>query len=272
MPELPEVETVRRQLAPRVEGRTFRRVRVLDERWCMPLAPREMERALRGRRVESLGRRGKYLVWKLSGERFLLQHLRMTGNLLYDPAERPPYTRVEIDLDDGHELRYVDMRRFGTGQLADGRGELDAFLDGRLGLEPFDPDFDAEHLWALARGSRTPVKSFLLDQKRIAGVGNIYADESLHRARLRPDRLAGTLSRKSAQRLHESLRVSLLMAIKNRGSSVDTYRDAWGEIGGQQEKLLVYGRAGEPCFTCGRPLALIRIAGRSTVFCRRCQR
>ncbi|HEV7362754.1 MAG TPA: DNA-formamidopyrimidine glycosylase, partial [Solirubrobacteraceae bacterium] len=201
MPELPEVETVRRQLAPRVEGRTFRRVRVLDERWCMPLAPREMERALRGRRVHSLGRRGKYLVWELSGERFLLQHLRMTGNLLYDPAEPPPYTRVEFDLDDGHELRYVDVRRFGTGQLADGRGELAAFLDGRLGLEPFDPDFDAEHLRVLARGSRAPVKSFLLDQKRIAGVGNIYADEALFRAGIHPLRPAGRLSREQYGRL-----------------------------------------------------------------------
>jgi formamidopyrimidine-DNA glycosylase len=116
------------------------------------------------------------------------------------------------------------------------------------------------------------LKAVLLDQATIAGVGNIYADESLHRAGLRPDRLAGGLSRKSVGKLHESLRHSLQTAIANRGSSVDTYRDAWGEIGGQQEKLLVYGRAGEPCFTCGRPLALIRIAGRSTVFCRRCQR
>jgi formamidopyrimidine-DNA glycosylase len=105
----------------------------------------------------------------------------------------------------------------------------------------------------------------------VAGVGNIYADESLHRAKLRPDREAGSLSRKSVRRLHESMRDSLELAIKNRGSSVDTYRDPWGEIGNQQERLLVYGRAGEPCFTCGRPLSIVRIAGRSTVFCRRCQ-
>ena len=111
----------------------------------------------------------------------------------------------------------------------------------------------------------------LLDQKALAGVGNIYADESLHRARLRPDRIAEGVSRKSARRLHESLRESLETAIRNRGSSVDTYRDAWGEVGGQQEVLLVYGRAGQPCFTCGRPLSAVRIAGRTTVFCRRCQ-
>jgi formamidopyrimidine-DNA glycosylase len=142
----------------------------------------------------------------------------------------------------------------------------------RLGPESIDPGFAADDFYRRLRKRRTALKAFLLDQGAVAGVGNIYADESLHRAKLRPDRLAGSLSRKSARRLHESLRDSLLVAIANRGSSVDTYRDAWGEIGGQQEQLLVYGRAGEPCFTCGRPLALIRIAGRSTVFCRRCQR
>jgi formamidopyrimidine-DNA glycosylase len=142
----------------------------------------------------------------------------------------------------------------------------------RLGPEPIDPAFAPDELYRSLRKRRTSLKAVLLDQGAIAGVGNIYADESMHRARLRPDRIASGLSRKSAQRLHESLRDSLLMAIRNRGSSVDTYRDAWGELGGQQEKLLVYGRAGEPCFTCGRPLAMIRLAGRSTVFCTKCQR
>src|SRR5437868_15425174 len=131
MPELPEVETVRRQLAPRVEGRVLERVRVHDPRWCMPLTPRAMQQPVQGQRVESLGRRGKYLVWELSGERFLLQHLRMTGNLLYDPAVPPVHARVAIDLDDGHRLLYADARRFGTGQVADGRGGLAAFLDAR---------------------------------------------------------------------------------------------------------------------------------------------
>jgi formamidopyrimidine-DNA glycosylase len=271
MPELPEVETVRRQLAPRVEGRTFRRVRVLDERWCMPLAPREMERALRGRRVESLGRRGKYLVWELSGERFLLQHLRMTGNLLYDPAERPPYTRVEIDLDDGHELRYVDVRRFGTGQLADGRGELDAFLDGRLGLEPFDPDFDAEHLWALARGSRTPVKSFLLDQKRIAGVGNIYADEALFRARIHPLRPAGRLTRAQWEALVPAIVDTLAAGIDANGASIDDFRDLDGARGSFQDEFLVHRHEGDPCPRCGGTVRKLVVGGRGTYVCERCQ-
>jgi len=140
-----------------------------------------------------------------------------------------------------------------------------------LGPEPIDPAFGADDLYLRFRNRKALIKAVLLDQSTIAGVGNIYADESLHRARLRPDRVARSLSRGSVRRLHEALRLSLLMAIKNRGSSVDTYRDAWGEIGQQQEKLQVYGRAGEPCFTCGRPLSLVRIAGRSSVFCRRCQ-
>jgi len=271
MPELPEVETVRRQLAPRVEGRTFERVRVLDERWCMPLAPRAMERALRGRRVESLGRRGKYLVWSLSGDRFLLQHLRMTGNLLYDPAERPPYTRVEIDLDDGHKLRYVDVRRFGTGQLADGRGELDAFLDGRLGLEPFDPGFDAEHLRALARGSRAPVKSFLLDQKRIAGVGNIYADEALFRARIHPLRPAGRLTRAQWEALVPAIVSTLEAGIEANGASIDDFRDIDGARGAFQDEFLIHRHEGDPCPQCGGTVRRLVVGGRGTYVCERCQ-
>jgi formamidopyrimidine-DNA glycosylase len=271
MPELPEVETVRRQLAPLVEGRTLARVRVLDERWCMPRAPRAMERALRGRRVESLGRRGKYLVWSLSGERFLLQHLRMTGNLLYDPPERPPYTRVEVDLDDGHELLYVDVRRFGTGQLADGRAELDAFLDARLGLEPFDPDFDAVHLRALARGSRAPVKSFLLDQKRIAGVGNIYADEALFRAGIHPLRPAGKVTRAQWEGLATAIVETLAAGIDANGASIDDFRDLDGARGSFQDEFLVHRHEGDPCPRCGGTVRKLVVGGRGTYVCERCQ-
>ena len=271
MPELPEVETVRRQLAPLVEGRTLARVRVLDERWCMPLAPRAMERALRGRRVESLGRRGKYLVWSLSGERFLLQHLRMTGNLLYDPPERPPYTRVEVDLDDGHELRYVDVRRFGTGQLAEGRAELDAFLDARLGLEPFDPEFDAAHLQALASGSRAPVKSFLLDQKRIAGVGNIYADEALFRAGIHPLRPAGKVTRAQWEGLATAIVETLAAGIDANGASIDDFRDLDGARGSFQDEFLVHRHEGDPCPRCGGTVRKLVVGGRGTYVCERCQ-
>jgi formamidopyrimidine-DNA glycosylase len=198
----------------------------------------------------------------------------MTGQLrLVDevtPLEK--HTHAVFFLDDGRQLRYRDPRRFGRLLLGTESALLDAKKMPRLGPEPIDPAFEADQLYRSLRRRRAPLKAVLLDQAAIAGVGNIYADESLHRARLRPSRLANTVSRQAARRLHESLRESLRVAIANRGSSVDTYRDAWGDIGRQQEKLLVYGRAGEPCFTCGRPLRAIRIAGRTTVYCTRCQR
>ena len=212
----------------------------------------------------------------MNGEDILLLvvHLGMTGQLRIVDEVTPleKHTHAVFFLDDGRQLRYRDPRRFGRLLLGTEQALLSSKKMPRLGPEPIDPDFAADELYRRLRKRKTSLKALLLDQTAIAGVGNIYADESLHRARLRPDRLAGSLSKKSAQRLHESLRASLQAAIANRGSSVDTYRDAWGEMGGQQEKLLVYGRAGEPCFTCGRPLAAIRIAGRTTVFCRRCQR
>jgi len=228
---------------------------------------------VQGRRVEQLGRRGKYLVAELTDDVFLLMHLRMTGNLLLVPpgdTERR-FLRVKIDLDDGHELRYVDMRRFGTGQLADGRGELDAFLDGRLGLEPFDPDFDAEHLWALARGSRTPVKSFLLDQKRIAGVGNIYADEALFRARIHPLRPAGRLTRAQWEALAPAIVDTLAAGIDANGASIDDFRDLDGARGSFQEEFLVHRHEGDPCPRCGGTVRKLVVGGRGTYVCERCQ-
>ena len=203
----------------------------------------------------------------------LVVHLGMTGQLRLVDAVSPlaKHTHAVFFLENNMQLRYRDMRRFGRLLLGTHEALLSSKKMPQLGPEPIDPEFAADELYRRLRKRRTALKAVLLDQGAIAGVGNIYADESLHRARLRPDRIARTVSKRSAVRLHESLRESLLVAIANRGSSVDTYRDAWGEIGGQQEKLLVYGRAGEPCFTCGRPLSSIRIAGRTTVFCRTCQ-
>src|ERR1044071_4596781 len=169
MPELPEVETIRRHLAPHVEGRTLDEVEISDPRWSRPLAPAELEDALRGRTVERLSRRGKYLVWELSDDVFLLMHLRMTGTLLLDPEPPSRFPRVRLSLGD-RDLVFDDQRRFGTGELALGPEALAAFFDARLGIEPLARDFTAAHLYALARTSRAPIKAFLLDQKRVAGV------------------------------------------------------------------------------------------------------
>jgi len=274
MPELPEVETIVADLRPHLAGRTIISCDLLFPTIVRHPEPEVFIDAVAGMGIAALRRRGKYILIDLENDLVLVVHLGMTGQLRLVKPDAPllSHTHAVFALDNGLQLRYRDPRRFGRLLLGTEVSLLAAKKMPRLGPEPIDPAFAAEELYRRLRKRRTAIKAFLLDQASVAGVGNIYADESLHRARLRPDRLAGSLSRKSAQRLHESLRDSLLVAIANRGSSVDTYRDAWGEIGGQQEKLLVYGRAGEPCFTCGRPLALIRIAGRSTVFCRRCQR
>ena len=274
MPELPEVETIAADLRPHLGGRTIERVQLLFPTIVRYPEPESFVDGVAGMRIESVSRRGKYIFIGLSHAAVLVVHLGMTGQLrIVDPSTPlEKHTHVVFFLDDGFQLRYRDPRRFGRLLLGTESELLASKKLPALGPEPIDPDFAADDLYRRLRSRRAPVKAVLLDQKAVAGVGNIYADESLHRAGLRPTRRANTVTRKSVQRLHESLRDSLQSAIANRGSSVDTYRDAWGEMGGQQDKLLVYGRAGEPCMTCGRPLSSVRIAGRSTVFCRTCQR
>jgi formamidopyrimidine-DNA glycosylase len=270
VPELPEVETIRRDLAPHVEHRTLEALEVLDERWCSPLAPAELAAAVEGRRVERLSRRGKYLVWELQDEAFLLVHLRMTGTLLLDPAGAPPHTRVWLRLT-GHDVAFADQRRFGTGELALGTAARDAFFAARLGVEPLGEALAAAHLHALARRSRAPTKAFLLDQKRIAGVGNIYADEALFRARIHPLRLANTLTRRQAAALRDAVVASLDAGIAAKGATIDDFRHPDGVSGTFQDRFLVHQREGEPCPRCGRPIRKLRAAGRGTYVCERCQ-
>jgi formamidopyrimidine-DNA glycosylase len=270
MPELPEIETIRRHLAPHVEGRELRALEVLDERWCRPLAPGELAATVEGRRVERLSRRGKYLVWELEDEAFLLMHLRMTGTLLLDPPGAPPYVRVWLRLGD-RALAFSDPRRFGTGELALGGEARDAFFAARLGVEPLGDAFTTAHLHALARGSRAPIKAFLLDQKRIAGVGNIYADEALFRARIHPLRLASKLTRGQVDALREAVIASLTAGIAAKGATIDDFRDPYGVSGTFQDQFLVHTREGEPCPRCGRPIRKLRAAGRGTYVCEGCQ-
>ena len=274
MPELPEVETIAADLRPHLVGRTVVRCELLFPTIVRHPEPEVFIDSVVGMRITSVGRRGKYILIRLVDDLMLVVHLGMSGQLRLVEPSTPlaTHTHATFDLEDGKQLRYRDPRRFGRLLLGTEAALLDAKAMPPLGPEPIDPGFGADDMYQRFRRRKAKLKAILLDQSTIAGVGNIYADESLHRAGLRPDRIAGSLSKKSVRRLHESLRESLLVAIQNRGSSVDTYRDAWGEFGGQQERLLVYGRAGEPCFTCGRPLSLVRIAGRSSVFCRRCQR
>jgi len=271
LPELPEVETIRRQLAPHVDGRTIVAAQLLDPRWTRPDPPGPVEAELRGALVERLGRAGKYLVWSLSEDRYLLQHLRMTGTLLYDPPAAPSHTRVTLELDDGHRVVYVDPRRFGTGHLVRGAGARDAYLHERLGVEPFTPGFTGEHLHTLARGRAAPVKAFVLDQRHIAGVGNIYADEALFRAMIHPLRPAGRLTKADWERVREGIEQALGAGIEAKGASIDDFRHVDGARGSFQDLFLVHRRAGRPCPSCGTMIRKIVVVGRGTYVCERCQ-
>lgn len=272
MPELPEVETIRRQLAPHLEGRRIEEVEILDARWTRPDDPREVGAGLDGTVVEHVGRAGKYLDLSLSGGRHLLIHLRMTGSLLFDPVEEPVHTRVRFQLDGGHRLVYVDPRRFGTGHLMAGPAERDAYLKARLGAEPFTSEFTPAYLRQAARGRRAPVKAFLLDQRQIAGVGNIYADEALFRAGVHPLRPAGALTGPQWARLHAAIEEVLTAGIDARGATIDDFRHVDGARGSFQDRFLIHLRAGAPCVVCGGPVRKIVAAGRGTYVCERCQR
>jgi formamidopyrimidine-DNA glycosylase len=272
MPELPEVETIKRHLAPSVEGRTLVRMEVLDPRWCEPAAPAEVEAAVAGRRIEALTRRGKYLVWELEDEVFLVMHLRMTGNVLLsaDGASRP-HLRVRFELDSGDAILFTDPRRFGTGVVLLGSEALEDYFKSRLGVEPLGPEFTTDALRALARNRRQPVKAFLLSQERIAGVGNIYADEALFRARIHPLRPVGSLKRAQIAELRDAVVESLEAGIEAKGATIDDFRHPDGASGSFQDRFLVHLREGEACVRCGNTVVKMRAAGRGTYVCERCQ-
>jgi len=281
VPELPEIETIRRQLATALEGRRLERLEVLDPRWCEPAPPEALEDAVRGRTVERLWRRGKYLVVSLEDDVHLAMHLRMTGNLLLvraeeDAADRP-YVRVRIELgrggsgDAGDRLLFVDVRRFGTGVVLLGSDALAEYFASRLGVEPLGPDFTADALRALARGRKQPVKAFLLNQERVAGVGNIYADEALFRARIHPMRPVGGLRRAQIESLRDAVIETLNAGIDAKGASIDDFRHVDGALGSFQDRFLVHDREGEPCVRCGTPIRKLRAAGRGTYVCEHCQ-
>ena len=199
-------------------------------------------------------------------------HLRMTGTVLYDPERATPYVRVRLTLDDGHSLSFCDPRRFGTGELALGRPALDAFFQARLGLEPLGPHFTSDHLFTLTRNRRAPIKAFLLDQRRIAGVGNIYANEALFRARIHPLRATGQLKRSQVAALRDAVVGALSAGLDAGGASIDDFRHPDGVKGAFQNEFLVHSREGEPCTVCGNPVRKFVAAGRGTYACEVCQK
>lgn len=272
MPELPEVETIRRQLEPLVRGRRLEAVEVLDPLWAVPASPAEVDATCAGRRIEGIGRRGKYLVFELEGGRRLVLHLRMTGRLLAGGGPPPRHLRARLLVEGGPELRFADPRRFGRGLAFESPEPAGAYLAERLGVEPLSGELTAATLAALAAGRRTPLKSFLLDQRRVAGLGNIYADEALFRAGLHPLSPAGSMRAEHCERLRAGIVAALEAGLAGGGASIGDYLDARGERGSMQDELLVHRREGLPCPACGGPIRRIRLAGRSTYFCPACQR
>ena len=286
MPELPEVETIRRQLEPELEGRRIVGASIYDERWTRPEATGPVEIGLTGRRIDAVGRRGKYLLLSLDDGATLVMHLRMTGNLLlaeqgeegrrfggerlYEASAATAHLRAELQLDDGRMLHFTDPRRFGHASLL-GPGELDPYLDSRIGVEPLDGEMTAELIGRIAEGRRVPLKSFLLDQKGIAGIGNIYADEALHRAELHPLSPAGSMRPIHWEALREGIVEALEEGLRNGGASIDDYRDSRGEQGSMQDEFLVHTRVGQECPRCGGRINRIVVSGRSTYFCPDCQ-
>ncbi len=287
MPELPEVETVCRQLEPEIEARRIERLEIHDPRWCRPAPPAELEGALAGRTIERLGRRGKYLLLGLDGAQTLVMHLRMTGNLVLvegedklDPSEgmrlyegerstSERHLRARFVLDDGREVWFTDPRRFGEAFLIDDAGLAERFA--KLGVEPLSEEFTPELLGEIATGRTAPLKSFLLDQKGIAGVGNIYADEALFRARLHPLSPAGSMKPEHLEALRDGVVAALEAGIHGGGASIDDYRDGRGEKGRMQDEFLVHTREGRPCPRGDGTVERIVVSGRSTYFCPACQ-
>jgi formamidopyrimidine-DNA glycosylase len=267
MPELPEVETIRAQLAPRLTGRSLVRVEILDPRLTRPTDLFEVAEELEGDTVVAVERRGKYLVLRLESGLALLVHLRMTGGFHWEPTS---HERAVLELDDGTRLVYRDVRRFGTWLVLED-AELDPYLTGKNGPEPLGPHFTAEWLAGRLAVRRAPVKAVLLDQRVVAGLGNIYADEALWRARVSPLRPAAELSYEEARRIHRAIRDALRAGIARQGSTLSTYRQPDGSPGSMQEEFRVYGRDGEPCPRCRATIAKTRVGGRGTWYCPRCQ-
>lgn len=273
MPELPEVETVRRMLETAVVGRTVRSAAISGAA-LRSRVPRELPRALPGRSVREVRRHGKYLLLDLDDGRTLISHLGMSGRWLFwtvPPRTRPAHVHLRIRFRDGAGLWYQDTRRFGLLRLAP-TGALghDPSL-AALGPDPLGRPPSGASLRAAARGLRRSVKDFLLDQRRIAGLGNIYASEILHRAGLDPRRRAGAVSAEGWERVARETVAVLEEAIARMGTTFDTYRTPWGEPGGFGDRLRVYDRAGEPCRACGTPIRRIVQGQRSTFFCPACQ-
>ncbi|WP_126425554.1 DNA-formamidopyrimidine glycosylase [Brevibacillus marinus] len=274
MPELPEVETVVRTLRKLVTGKRIERVSVFLPRIIRrPDDVEEFASLVAGQTIQAIERRAKYIKFLLERD-VLLSHLRMEGRYgLYrqdDPVEK--HTHVIFHFTDGTELRYRDVRQFGTMDLFPRGQETQEGPLAKLGPEPLDEQFTPQLFRRMLKGRKTKIKPLLLNQEFLVGLGNIYVDEALFRARLHPERIAGELKPKEVARLHESIVATLTEAIRQGGSSIKSYVNGQGEMGMFQQSLHVYGRKGEPCTVCSTPIVRFELGGRGTHMCPKCQR
>ena len=270
MPELPEVETVVRRIRPAFEGLSIDHLEVIDGRWCKPASAASFEKRIIGQRVLRVWRKGKYILLDLDSGETLIMHLRMTGTILLNPEGAIGHERAEFGMSDASKIVFNDPRRFGTAELVPTL-EVEEWFKGRLGLEPFDPNFTNIHLFGLTRGRKAPLKNFLLDQRLIAGIGNIYADEALFRARLHPLRKPLGLTKAQVSDLRGAIVDSLQAGIDAGGATIDDFRSPDGAWGAYQSEFLVHRREGLPCPNCANAVERIKVGGRSTYFCRSCQ-
>jgi formamidopyrimidine-DNA glycosylase len=274
VPELPEAETIVRGLAHRLPGRTIVAVGVTHaDVLAPPLTPATLRKRLRGATVEAVERRGKKVVLATKGGGRIVVNLGMTGRLVLSGSARAAelsHVAVRLELDDGQALLFDDVRRFGRIELHDAGSWSQR--DAALGTEPLSDAFTAAHLHELAQRSRTPIRNWLLDQRRVAGIGNIYANEALFRAGIDPARPASSLTVAESAGLRDALRAVLAEAIVARGTTLSDYRDEQGEAGRFAPRLQVYGRAGQPCIVCERPIERAVLTNRSIFFCGSCQR
>ena len=270
MPELPEVETIRQELVPHIKGRRILHVTFRWHRIAAQPRAEEMARRLVGHVITDVGRRGKFLLFSLEPPAVLIVHLRMTGQLHIHPTTTPPdkHTHVIISLDNERAIHYRDARKFGRFYLTAHAEEV----IGHLGPEPLDPQWTPQDLAKAIRHRRAPIKSLLLDQRVVAGLGNIYTDEALFLAGIHPLRPGHTLSEEEIQALHHAIRQVLEEALAARGSTIATYLPPSQRRGEYQKRRRVYRRAGQPCPVCGTPIQRTRVSGRSTHYCPHCQR
>jgi len=268
MPELPEVETIKNDLTPQIVGRVFTDVKLSWPKAVRETAPDEFRSRLIGQTIVGLERRGKYLIFRLSGGEALILHLRMSGALLLrSPSDADGFVRTVFSLDNGQELRFSDVRKMGMIWLVKDVREV----TDKLGPEPFDAAFTPQVMAQGLSKRSAPIKSVLMDQSFIAGLGNIYADEALFEAKIYPLKRAKELSHQDVKRLHKAIREVLDQAIAHRGTSISNYVDPAGQRGSNQYHLRLPRHEGSPCKVCNTPIQRLRLGGRSSYFCPRCQ-